>query len=156
MSIRILLVALVLVLGLTPALLAERPNLDRDGLKAESTHILIGEVKAVYSRDVRTVFRGEVTVKTHYLVEIEVDAVEKGEGFAKKDLAYVRCWLRTKSPRRPTPGPSGHGPIPKAGDRVRAYVAKGECGPTLQEDNGITAVYPNGFQILQLAPQPGR
>ena len=139
---------LLLVLGLAPVLRAERPNLGPDMLEAESTHVLVGQVKNVYTRVVRTVWEGQVTEKTHYLVELEVETVERGEGFAPKDLAYIRCWQRTKSPPRPPPGPGGHGPVPAAGDRVRAYVAKGEYGPTRQEDNGITAVYPNGFVVL--------
>ena len=150
MPARTLLVALVLALLLcmTPSLLAERPNLGPDMLQAEATHVLVGEVKAVYSRTETWGPPGQETVNTHYLVELEVDTVEKGEGFAKKDLAYIRCWLRTKSPPRPTAGAGGHGPIPKAGDRVRAHVAKGEYGATRQEDNGLAAVYPNGFSVL--------
>lgn len=143
-----ILIAIPLLLALAPVLLAERPNLGTDMLKAEATHVLVGDVKNVYTRVVRTEWQGQVTEKTFYLVELEVGEVEMGEGFQKKDLAYIRCWQRTKSPPRPSPGPGGHGPIPKAGDRIRAYVAKGEYPPTRQEDNGIAAVYPNGIVIL--------
>jgi len=143
-----ILIAIPLLLALAPVLLAERPSLKPDQLKAEATHVLVGKVMSVYTRVVSWEWQGHVTEKTFYLVELEVEEVEQGEGFAKKDLAYIRCWSRTKCPPRPTPGPSGHGPIPVAGHRVRAYVAKGEYPPTRQEDNGIAAVYPNGFEIL--------
>ncbi len=136
-----------LVLVLAPLLLAERPSLPwvRD---AEATHILVGKVKAVYEQQLQTSRQGPGTIEGHYLVEIEVSKVERGKGYAPKDIAYVRCWQIAKSGGRITPGASGHGPIPVAGHHVRAYVAKGPYGPTGQEDQGLSAVYPNGFEIL--------
>ena len=46
------------------------------------------------------------------------------------------------------PGPSGHFTIPEEGDRVRVYAAQGEYRATGQSDAGMTAVYPNGFEVL--------
>ena len=144
MFLRVPVLTVLVVLVLTPVLLAERPS-SPEVRDKEATHILVGRVKNVYERKV-----GTIRVTTHYLVELEIQSTERGEGFAKGDLAYIRCFQVTKRPPNDqTTGAGGHGPIPKAGQRVRAWVAKGKYGPLRQEDNGTTAVYPNGFVILR-------
>jgi len=129
---------------------AERVPLSPEQLKAEATHVVTGVVKAVYSREVETTSYGKGTLETHYLLEIEVRAVEKGSGVASGDIVYARCWrLKKHGASGPLPGPSGHFGIPKEGDQVRAFLAKGKYGPTGQADNGSAVVYPNGIEKLR-------
>ncbi len=133
-----------------PLVQAERVPLSRDQQKAESTHIMTGVVKAVYSREVETTLYGKGTLETHFLLEIEVQGVEKGAGIEKGDIIYVRCWaLKKRGERGLVPGPSGHFEIPVQGERIRAFVAKGKYSPTGQEDNGMSLVYPNGIEKLK-------
>src|SRR5215471_7604884 len=129
---------------------AERPALSPEEQKAEATHIVTGVVKAVYSREVKTTSYGKGTLETHYLLEIEVRGVEKGGGVGNGDIVYARCWrLKKHGASGAVPGPSGHSGIPKEGDQVRTYLAKGKYGPTRQADNGSTVVYPNGIEMLE-------
>ncbi len=133
---------------------AERVPLSPEQLKAESTHIVTGEVKGVYSRDVESTLYGRGTVVTQFIVEVEIQEIEKGDGFKKGDLVYARCWsLKKRGEFGNRPGPSSHSPIPKEGDLIRAYLARGKYSPTGQEDNGLAVVYPNGIELLQ--PSPG-
>jgi len=146
-SIAILATALVLAV---PMVQAERVPLSPEQQKAEATHIVKGVVKAVYSREVQTMLYGKGTVETHYLLEIEVQGVEKGAGIEKGDIVYARCWrLKKRGERGLVPGPSGHFDIPQPGEMVRAFVAKGKYSPTAQEDKGLSLVYPNGIEKLK-------
>jgi hypothetical protein len=129
---------------------AERVPLSAEQKKAESTHIVTGVVKAVYSREVGTTLYGKGTLETHYLLEIEVHRVEKGGGVEKGDIVYARCWrLKKRGASGLVPGPSGHFDLPKEGETVRAFLAKGRYGPTGQADNGSAVVYPNGIEKLK-------
>jgi hypothetical protein len=128
---------------------AERVPLSPEEKAAEATHIVTGLVKAVYSRDVETALYGRGTVETRYLVEIEVQKVEKGDRLRAGDLLYARCWrLKKWGEAGDRPGPSGHH-LPAEGERVRAFVARGKYPPTGQADNGWAVVYPNGFEVLE-------
>jgi hypothetical protein len=139
-----------LVVLTTTTVRAERVPLSPEELKAEATHIVTGVVKAIYSREVETTSYGKGTLETHYLLEIEVGGVEKGSGVRKGDIVYARCWrLKKHGASGPVPGPSGHFGIPKEGEQVRAFLAKGKYGPTGQADNGSTVVYPNGIEKLK-------
>ena len=141
--------AALLVLSVAMAR-AERVPLSPEEQKAESTHIVTGVVKAIYSREVETASYGKGTVETHYVLEIEVQGVEKGAGLEKGDVIYARCWrLKKHGAEGVVPGPSGHFDIPKEGEHVRAFVAKGKYGPTGQGDNGFSLVYPNGIEKLK-------
>jgi hypothetical protein len=129
---------------------AERVPLSPEEQKAESTHIVTGVVQAIYSREVETTRYGKGTLETHYLLEIEVRGVDKGSGIDKGDLVYARCWrLKKRGASGPIPGPSGHFDLPKEGDQVRAFLAKGKYGATGQADSGSTLVYPNGIEKLK-------
>ena len=134
---------------------AERVPLDAEGLQRESTHIVAGQVKGVYSRDEESTLYGRGTIVTRYIVEIEIKDTEKGIGLKEGDLVYARCWsLKKRGEFGKRPGPSSHSPIPKEGDLIRAYLARGKYSPTGQEDNGYAVVYPNGIELLQ--PSPGK
>ena len=144
----LIVVAVMSVLVLATEVTAERPNLSPDQLQNEATHVVTGTVKAAYSRDVETRRQGPGTVETHTVLEIEVDAVEKGGGVRPGDVIYARCWRVKKSGEGPRPPGAGGHRIPTAAGRVRAYLARGEYLPTGQEDNGLAVVYPNGVKSL--------
>jgi hypothetical protein len=146
--------AAALVISLFPVSLAtaERIPLDAAELKGESTHIVLGKIKATYSREVETTRYGKGTLETRYVLEIEVEKVEKGEGVKAKDIIYARGWrLKKYGADGPTPGPSGHRFSAAEATRVRAYLARGAYGATGQEDNGLAIVYPNGIESLAKA-----
>jgi hypothetical protein len=128
---------------------AERVPLSPKELQRESTHIFQGEVLGVYSRVVDSTLYGEGTRVTKYVIEIRVDSVTDGHDMKPGDIAYVRAWkLKQRGAAGLSPGPSGHFAIPKEGQRIRVHAARGRYRPTGQEDRGMTAVYPNGFEVL--------
>ena len=140
-------VAVVAVAALPAA--AERVPLRPDDKNAETTHIVTGVVKGVYSRDKETGLYGPGTVETQVVIEIEIKTVEKGAGLKPGDLVYARSWrLKKRGTFGNRPGPSGHFLIPQEGDAVRAYLARGSYPPTGQGDNGYTVVYPNGLDKI--------
>jgi hypothetical protein len=124
---------------------AERRPLSRAEKEAEASHIVAGVVQGVYSREVQTSLYGRGTVETHYLVDLEVGSVAKGQVLKPGQRVYAHCWrLKKHGALGVVPGPSGHFGIPAAGDRVRVYL-KGEAGKALR------VVSPNGFDAL---PRP--
>jgi hypothetical protein len=130
----------------------ERVPLDAQGLQRESTHIVVGQVKGVYSRDAESTLYGRGTIVTRFLIEIEIQGIEKGDGLKKGNLVYARCWgLKKRGEFGNRPGPSSHSPIPQEGEVVKAYLARGKYSPTGQEDNGYAVVYPNGIEVLENA-----
>lgn len=142
--------ALALVASITSAAQAERVPLSPEQKQKESTHIVSGVVKAIYTRDVESGMYGKGTIETHYLIEIEVQGTEKGAGVAKGDIVYARCWrIKKHGASGVLPGPGGHFDIPKQGDSVKAFLAKGKYGPTGQSDNGFAVLYPNGIEALK-------
>jgi hypothetical protein len=128
---------------------AERVPLSAGQKTAEATNIVTGIVRAVYGRETETARYGQGTLETHFLLEIEVEAVEKGDGLKKGDLVYARCWrLKKRGAAGALPGPSGHFGIPRDGEKVRAFLARGRYSPTGQTDQGWAVVYPNGIDKL--------
>jgi hypothetical protein len=140
---------MLLALLMPTQVTAERVPLSPEALKAEATHIVTGLVKAVYGLDKLSTSYGEGTIETDYLLEIEVQTVEKGEGLKPGDLLYVRSWKVKKPGVRRIPGPYGHFIIPAKGERIRAFVVYGRYAPTAQSDNGWVVVYPNGIEKLE-------
>jgi hypothetical protein len=135
---------------------AERAPLSPEKLKQEATHIVEGKVLGTYSRVDESMLYGAGTLVTRYVVEIEVGLVEDGEGIKPGDIIYVRAWtLKKRGAAGLTPGPSGHFTIPEEGDQIRAYAVKGKYGATGQDDRGMTAVYPNGFLMLDKEENAG-
>jgi hypothetical protein len=133
---------------------AERAPLSPEKLDGESTHRVEGRVLGVYSRDVSSNLYGPGTIVTEMVVEIEVTSIVKGDRLENRDVIYARCWdLKQRGAAGLTPGPSGHFAVPKAGDVVEAYLARGTYGPTGQTDQGFAVVYPNGIKIVTPATE---
>ena len=139
-----------LVLTFHSPVFAERAPLSPEKLKKEATHIVEGKVLGTYSRVDESTLYGAGTLVTRYVVEIEVSLVIDAEGIEPGDIIYVRAWkLKKRGTAGLTPGPSGHFTIPEKGDQIRVYAAQGKYLATGQEDEGMTAVYPNGFEVLE-------
>ena len=141
--------AVLIVLTVT-AIRAEPVPLPPEEQKAQATHIVTGVVKAIYSREVESTLYGKGTVETHYLLEIDVQGIEKGTGIEKGNVVYARCWrLKKHGAEGSVPGPTGHFDLPAEGEYVRAFLAKGKYSATGQVDNGSTLVYPNGIEKVK-------
>lgn len=88
-------------------------------LKDTATHVISGAVTAIYES--KTSDNDWNT--THYLAEVRVKTVEKGEGIKAGDLVYVRYRHRAGvgAPRLVT---NGHRGLPKQGETLRIYLAR--------------------------------
>lgn len=141
---------------MTAPAFAERAPLSPEKLKKEATHIVEGKVLGTYSRVEESMLYGAGTLVTRYVVEIQVGLVEDAAGIKPGDIIYVRAWrLKKRGAAGLTPGPGGHFTIPEEGDQIRAYAVKGKYRATGQDDRGMTAVYPNGFEVLEEAENGG-
>lgn len=145
------LVALGSVVSSTAAR-AEKVDMTAAQLSESATHVVVGKVGAIYERVSRD---GEWRV-TSRVLEVAVEAVEKGEGLAAGTPLYARCWTRAWAGRGgPPPSTGGHRGIPKEGERVRIYLARNAYdGFTLEnKDGGYNVIGANGFEALPAAPR---
>lgn len=135
-----------------PASAEEKPDLSPQALRDASTHVVVGEVRAVYSR--RTT-EGDWRY-TRHVAEVKVQKVEKGAGIDVGGLIYVRYWIRTwASPRPVPPETGGYRDLPIEGQVLRIYLAK-NANDGFTEDNkdgGFNAIGANGFEV-PLPPAP--
>ena len=120
-----------------PALAAIPPQ-KPEMLKDNATHIVVGKVQGVYSTEV---MKKAEFVDRHYVIEVEVTAVEKGEGVQAQKVIYVKAWKPAGRPRG-WAGPQGQNVIPAAGDTGRLYV-------TRAEDGTFTLLTPNGWEAVK-------
>ncbi len=128
---------------------AEKVPLSPEELTKLATHIVVGKVNAVYTFDTKDA----EWHTTHYVAEIAVDKLEKGDGLKPGGLVYVRYWTRDWiSPKQQPPGTNGHTGMGNAGDQVRLYlVNKGYDGGGNVSDGGFNVVFRNGCEVL---PKP--
>jgi hypothetical protein len=139
-----------LCLGATTAR-AEKVPLSPDQLKATATHVVRGEVVAVYERAAR---EGDWQY-THFVAEVRVAATEKGDGIKAGDLVYVRYWRRGWAGKgSPPPSTAGHRDRPAAGETHRIYVSKNAYdGFGTTTDGGFNVIGGNGFEKLKSEPR---
>jgi len=106
-------------------------------LKNESTHIVIGKVRAVYSNTEKS----KDWEDTNSVAEISVVSVEKGPDINTGDVIYAHFWKKKWIGKGdPEPHSSGHGGVSK-GDFVMAYLKR--------KDGGYHVLLPNGFATLK-------
>jgi hypothetical protein len=87
-------------------------------------------------------------VVTHYLLEIEAKAVEKGADLRPGDLVYARCWrLTAHGSDGPVPGASGHS-LRDEGENVRVHLIRGDDSGVWRKDKGLSVLLPNGIVSL--------
>lgn len=129
-TIPILLVVFTLIQGTAQA---EVPLLSPEELKSDSTHIVVGKVRAVYS----TTEKSKDWADTYSVAEILVSTVEKGGGIDGGDVVYTHYW-NTKwiGEGEPEPHSGGHGGVSK-GEFVRAHLER--------KDGTYHVLLPNGF-----------
>lgn len=129
-------------------LAAEIVNKTTEELKKTATHIVTGEVTAIYER----IETGSHWKTTYYVAEIKISTAEKGEGLARDQLVYARYWHREWiSAEQIPPSTTGYRNLPGRGDNVRAYLAKNAYDgfDPGNKDGGYNVVSPNGFEILK-------
>ena len=122
---------------------AEKVDMPPAGLKKTATHIVVGKVQAVYSRQVR---EGKWQY-TRYVAEVKVKTVEKGEGIG--GLVYARYWRREwRGGSTTPPSTAGHRGLPKEGETLRIYMAKNAYDGFTKDNNdgGFNVIGANGFE----------
>jgi hypothetical protein len=133
------LIVIVAVLALAGVVWGALPPLSPERLKEEASHIVVGEVRVVYSAE-RAGERGGFVDRV-YCIEVMPSAMEKGEGLKEGRVIFARTWRPAKRPAG-WAGPQGQDVIPEAGKRVRVYLVEGK-------DGGMDLVGPNGVEVLK-------
>ncbi|CAN5292880.1 hypothetical protein BH23VER1_BH23VER1_12390 [soil metagenome] len=119
--------ALIGTLFVQAIALAERPVEKPDS----ASHVVTGTVSKVFQRD--------STEDSEFLVEIKIQSIEKGAGYAKGDYIFAYAYQR-KADAPLVPASSGHSSIPTEGQLIRACIKRG---------NGqMEALYPDWFEVL--------
>jgi len=134
-------------LGLTASSAsAEKLDMPPQALSEVSTHIVVGEVKAIFSRKASD---GDWRY-TRYVAEVNVKKVEKGTGIDVGGPVYVRYWTRTWASTRPAPSSTaGHRDLPIEGQTLRIYLAKNAYDGFTHDnkDGGFNVIGANGFEV---------
>jgi hypothetical protein len=140
------------LLALIPAILAspilaEKINMSPVELRRTATHVIVGTVVRVYERNQTT----KEQKFTHYVAEIRIKEIDKGEGLKNGDLLYARYWTsRWLETASRTPGPSGHRGLPAEGETLRVYLARNAYdGFGQTRDGGFNVIGANGFEKLR-------
>lgn len=127
----------------------EKGPLTPEELLSTATHVVVGKVRAIYTRSEN---RGDWDY-TRYLAEILPLSVEKGEGLSTKQPVYVRYWQRhwLGDPNQPPEATFGHWGLPSVNDTVRVYLARAAYDGITSDnkDGGLNVVFGDGFQILK-------
>lgn len=147
---RSVLAAVALLLSVVSSVFAEKAPLSPEELRSTATHVVTGQVTAIYSRNEDA---GDWRY-TKYVAEIRVGECEKGEGIKKGELIYVRYWHRSWIGKGEIPPSTvGHSGLPRSSDQVRVYAARNAYdGFTFDnKDGGLNVIGGNGFEVLRSA-----
>lgn len=137
--------ALAVLLFLVPLARAEKVDMTPEQLRKTATHVVTGEVSHIYTRQAR---EGKWQY-THYVAEIAVASIEKGEGLETGAPVYARYWTRRYLGRNMPPSTTGHRGIPTEGARIRVYLARNAYdGFGQTKDGGFNVIGANGFEAL--------
>ena len=128
---------------------AEKVDMSAEDLRKTATHIVTGQVVAIYER---TESDGDWKY-TRYVAEVRVTECEKGDGVKKGDLVYIRYWRRGwQGKPNPPPDTAGHRDLPGDGATIRAYLARNAYdGFGETKDGGFNVIGANGFEKLKPA-----
>jgi hypothetical protein len=133
---------------------AEKVDMSPEELVKTATHIVDGQVMAIYERKTSD----DKWANTSFVAEVRVNKAEKGEkDLEKDDLVYIRYWHRNWIANRdPEPNTNGHRGLPAEGDHIRVYLARNAYNGFGQtQDGGFDVIGANGFEILEQAnPAP--
>lgn len=141
------LLAAVPLIVLLSTLVARGEKVDTppEGLRKVATHIVQGEVQAIYTRQEKV---GKWKY-TRYVAEVKIAKVEKGKGLAADGLVYARYWRRSWAALGPQPpSTGGHRGLPKAGESLRIYLAQNAYDGFTKDNNdgGFNVIGANGFE----------
>ncbi len=135
------LVAALASIATFPALAAVAPISPAE-LKKQANYIVTGSVIGVTSKTQAS--KVEKALGIHrdriYTIRIKVETISKGSGVKVGSEIEILAWKpSTRIPQ--LPGPQGHGPIPKKGDKATFYLkAKGKKQFEPLHPNGIEPV----------------
>ena len=138
--------AAILLVALTAY--AEKAPMTPANLKKAATQVVVGDVIAIYTRPSKT----DRWNYTHYVAEVKVTAVEKGNDAKVGDLVYARYWHRRwAGPGKPPMSTAGHSGLPKEGERLRIYLARNAYDGFTKKNNdgGFNVIGANGFEQLK-------
>lgn len=144
----LLLLAVVTSFALTTPLRAEKVDMSSEELRKTATHVVTGQVTAVYERTETT----DDWKYTKYVAEIRVEECEKGDGIEKGDLVYARYWRRAWIGNgQVPPSMSGHRGLPSDGESLRVYLARNAYDGFSfdNKDGGFNVIGANGFEKLK-------
>jgi hypothetical protein len=142
-------IALATTLSTAATTRAEKVPLSPEELRKTATHVVVGQVTAVYTR---TENSGNYRY-THYIAEVRVTEIEKGDGLKKGEPVYVRYWQRQWIGRdKQPPDTIGHRGLPGQGENIRVYVARNAYdGFGNTNDGGFNVIGANGFEEVKPA-----
>ena len=132
--------AFLATITLATGALAERAPEDR----RQATHVVVGKVEGVYVR--------KVDGTLHYVVEIAIEKIEKGDGLKVGEMFYVRCYqwdpdwpkgkrLSEEEQKRLALRGAAYDSIPKEGERVQVYAKHGW--------GHFAGIYPNWYDVIK-------
>jgi hypothetical protein len=149
MPARFLLLALAAALAAAGAARAEKEPLSPEEFRKTATHVVVGQVTAVYTR---TETSGDWKY-TRFIAEVRVIESEKGDGLKKGDLVYARYWQRRWVGRdKQPPSTIGHRGLPANGETLRIYLARNAYdGFGETKDGGFNVIGANGFEPIKSA-----
>src|SRR5262245_6777767 len=132
-------VAILACVGVALPLRAEIVPKTAEEMREMATHVVQGRVKGVYTSSAKA---GDYQ-QTHYVAELTIEKIEKGDRLKEKQLIYVRYWTQRWAGRgMPPPGTNGHRGLPAVGDAVRVYlVNEGYDGGGQVGDGGYNVVF---------------
>lgn len=139
-----LLIVMAAVIGPSHAMAPEKADLSPEMLLKTATHVVVGKVEQIWTR---AESRG-VWDWTHYVAEIRVQRVEKGEGLAADGLVYARYWTKKWNGffGQQPPDTNGHRGLPAVGEQIRVYLARNAYdGFGTTSDGGFNVIGANGF-----------
>jgi hypothetical protein len=112
--------------------LAERPREREDS----ASWVVTGTVTKVFTRDA-----GDNSAFFEHVVQLRIDAVEKGERYRKGDSIYAFIMRRKPGTSSGEPGIGGHQGVPEEGQRIRAWIkfSRGQ----------MEGLYPRWFEVLE-------
>jgi hypothetical protein len=125
---------------------AEKVDMSPEKLRETATHIILGTVLHIYERSETN----DAWATTHYLAEVQVNLVEKGDKISQSGLVYIRYWRRHwlggKNDLRNL-DTAGHRGLPKTGKSLRIYLARNAYdGFSVTDDGGFNVIGANGFE----------
>ncbi len=135
----------------SPIWAAKAPS-SKQQLEKIATHIVVGNVQAIYSyKQSEGIPLVSGYVYDRKVAEVKIKRIEKGK--IAENLVYARYWSRSwKGIGLPPPGGQSYDPQPKVGQTCRFYLAKnaydGWSSKDSNQDGGYNVLYVNGVEPI--------